>query len=332
MNPQDKTSELPGTKRGGAPLGSPPPTTQTTVELQLQTNHLNAETVRLVAEANDICLRQLQGLKRVADWLRRDLVAEAARLAQLECDLRERETKVQHADKLYQETAQIKRLAEAQALENQCMLAEAQARKVAAEAAESQAAQAAKSHEEAAACARDEQERAKSLLAESRADREKAEAVRNEAAGHLQQAQQLLEESEKLQSQLLPAAFQTEPWRSWREELIRRAAVEGTFSLLLARLHTAAALERSRRPITMELLRDIGRSVYETCAPQAEKIAQALGQAARGQFEIKTIRVGDRVDNKFMKPAAAGLVEVRAVSGWAVRDAKGNWQFLAEVA
>ena len=102
-------------------------------------------------------------------------------------------------------------------------------------------------------------------------------------------------------------------------------------SLLLARLHAAAALERSGRPIPMELLRELGRSVYETYAAQAERIAQALTQSARGQFDIKTVRVGDRVDNKFMKPLGSGLVEVRSVLGWAVRDARGNWQFLAEV-
>jgi hypothetical protein len=102
-------------------------------------------------------------------------------------------------------------------------------------------------------------------------------------------------------------------------------------SLLVARLHTAAALERSGRPLSMELVRDIGRCVYETYGAQAEKIAQALTQAARGQFDIKTVRAGDRVDNKFMKPSASGLVEVRTVLGWAVRDAKGSWQFLAEV-
>ena len=147
----------------------------------------------------------------------------------------------------------------------------------------------------------------------------------------LQEAQRLREQAEKVQAQMLPKAFQDESWRAWREEIIRRAGTEGPVSLLLARLHAAAALERSGRPIPMELLRELGRSVYEAYAGQAERIAQALTQSARGQFDIKTVRVGDRVDNKFMKPLASGLVEVRSVLGWAVRDARGNWQFLAEV-
>jgi hypothetical protein len=143
--------------------------------------------------------------------------------------------------------------------------------------------------------------------------------------------QRVRDESERLQAQLWPAAFRAEPWRAWRGQVLSRAATEGPTSLLLARLHCAAALEQSGRPLTMELLRDIGRSVHETFSGEAQKIAQALTQAAGGQFEIRTVRPGDRVDNKFMKPSAGGMVEVRAVSGWAVRDAKGAWQFLADV-
>jgi DNA repair exonuclease SbcCD ATPase subunit len=268
MNPSEKDNKVQGaeTKSGSAPqpgAADEPATTEAA-----QANRLTGETLKLLAEANEVCARQLQELKRIGGWLQRDLTAETGRLAQLDKDLRERETVVQQAEKLHREGVELKRQAETQAQENRRTL---------------------------------------------------------------QEAQRLREEAEKVQAQLLPKALQGEPWRAWREEVIRRAATEGPVSLLVARLHTAAALERSNRPLTMELLRDIGRSVYETYSSQAEKIAQALTQTARGQFDLKTVRVGDRVDNKFMKPSASGLVEVRAVSGWAVRDAKGSWQFLAEV-
>jgi hypothetical protein len=304
---------------------------ETTEAFQTQTNRLMAETLRLIAEANEFGARQLQELKRIGEWLQRDLTAEAGRLAQLDKELRERQAAVEQAEKLYREGVELKRQAEAQARENQRSLAEAQSRKAAAEKAEQKAREEIKSNEQAAATARAEQERANTLLIESQAGREKAEAVRNEAATSLQAAKRLREEVEAVQGQLLPKAFQQETWRAWREEVIRRAATEGPVSLLLARLHAAAALERSGRPMPMELLREVGRSVYETYGPQAEKIAEALTQHSRGRFDIKTVRVGDRVDNKFMKPSASGLVEVRNVLGWAVRDAKGSWQFLAEV-
>jgi hypothetical protein len=333
MNPSEESTKVEGSqgKGGNAKPGSAIGEVASTEACQTQTNRLTAETLKLIAEANEFGARQLQELKRIGEWLQRDLTAEVGRLAQLDKELREREAAVPQAEKLYGEGVELKRQADAQAQDIQRSLAEAQARKAAAEKAEQRANEEIKSSEQAATMARAEQERAKALLLESQADREKAEAVRNDAARSLQEAQRLREEAEKLQAQLLPKAFQGEPWRAWREEVIRRAATEGPVSLLLARLHTAAALERSGRPLTMELLRDIGRSVYETYSTQAEKIAQAFAQSARGQFDIKFVRVGDRVDNKFMKPSASGLVEVRAVSGWAVRDAKSSWQFLAEV-
>jgi hypothetical protein len=355
MNLWEKTSKVEGAEgKGGSitpsltgqttsvpspTLPSPPSASQpsaagetSTIEAcQTQTNRLTAETLKLIAEANEFGARQLQELKRIGDWLQRDLIAEAGRLTQLDKDLRAREAAVQQAEKLHREGIELKRQADVQAQENQRGLAEAQTRKAAAEKAEQRAREETKANEQAAIAARAEQERAKALLLESRADREKAEAIRNDAARSLQEAQRLRKEVGQLQAQLLPSVVQGEAWRAWREEVIRRAATDGPVALLVARLHTAAALERSGRPLTMELLRDIGRSVYETYGVQAEKIAQALSQAARGQFDIKTVRVGDRVDNKFMKPATSGLVEVRAVLGWAVRDARGSWQFLAEV-
>jgi len=269
MNPLEKNKVQGAETRGESSVEAGTTHGAATTEAsQTQANRLTGETLKLLAEANEVCARQLQELKRIGGWLQRDLTAETGRLAQLDKDLRERETVVQQAEKLHREGVELKRQAETQAQENRRTL---------------------------------------------------------------QEAQRLREEAEKVQAQLLPKALQGEPWRAWREEVIRRAATEGPVSLLVARLHTAAALERSNRPLTMELLRDIGRSVYETYSSQAEKIAQALTQTARGQFDLKTVRVGDRVDNKFMKPSASGLVEVRAVSGWAVRDAKGSWQFLAEV-
>ena len=320
---------LPST--AGAPAASALGDAPTTEACQTQTNRLTAETLRLIAEANEFGARQLQEMTRLGEWLQRDLTAEAGRLAQLDKELRERQAAVEQAEKLHREGVELKRQAEAQAQENQRSLAEAQSRAAAAETAEQKAQEARKSNEQSATTACAEQERAKALLLESQAGREKAEAVRNEAARSLQEAKRLREEIESVQGQLLPKAFQEESWRAWREEVIRRAATEGPASLLLARLHAAAALERSNRPMPMELLRELGRSVYETYGPQAEKIAEALTQNSRGKFDIKTVRVGDRVDNKFMKPSATGLVEVRNVLGWAVRDAKGSWQFLAEV-
>lgn len=305
--------------------------TATTEACQTQTNRLTAETLRLIAEANEFSARQLAEMKRIGEWLQRDLVAEAGRLAQLDTELQAREAAVPQAEKLYREAAELKRQADVQAQDNHRVLAEAQNRKAAAETAEQRAREVIKSSEEAGAKARTEQERAKALLSQSQADRQKAETVRNDAERTLQEAQRLREQAEKVQSQMLPKAFQDESWRAWREEIIRRAGAEGPVSLLLARMHAAAALEHSGRPIPMESLRELGRSVYEAYAGQAERIAQALTQSARGQFDIKTVRVGDRVDNKFMKPLASGLVEVRSVLGWAVRDARGNWQFLAEV-
>jgi hypothetical protein len=344
MNPWEKSTKLEGVESRGANVtpereGQPPAAPSPTLPSSSVASPggasgepatkevVQTQASRLAAEA-----RRLSGeLEHIAEWFQRDLVAEAARLAQLDKELSEREAAVQHNEKLHREGAELKRNAEAQAQEIQCKLGEAQSRKAAAEKAEQSALEAITHAEQAAATARAEQQRAKALLADCQAERDKAEAVRNEAARSQQEAQRLLDEAEKLQGLLLPKAFQSEIWRAWREEVIRRATADGPVSLLVARLHTATALERSGRPLTMELVRDIGRSVYETYSAQGERIAQALTQAARGQFDIKTVRVGDRVDNKFMKPSASGLVEVRTVMGWAVRDAKGSWQFLAEV-
>src|SRR3974390_2019867 len=122
---------------------------ETTVDLQTQTNRLNAETIRLVAEANELGSKHLQELKRIGEWLQRDLVPEATRLAQLERDLREREARGQQADKLTAEQTELKRQADTQAQANQRSVAEAQTRKAAAEAAERKAAEALKNQEQA---------------------------------------------------------------------------------------------------------------------------------------------------------------------------------------
>lgn len=116
------------------------------------------------------------------------------------------------------------------------------------------------------------------------------------------QAREAGEESEKLMTQIWPDAFRAESWRAWRETLIKRAVADGSAAILLARLHTAAALERSVRPLPLELVRDLGRSVYEALPDDAERIAMALTQTSGGRFEIRTVRAGDRLDNKFMNP------------------------------
>jgi len=218
---------------------------------QSQTNRLNAEAVKLVAEANESRARQLRELEDITARLHQSLVAEAARLKQLDDELRAREAKLRESEGLCQQNAQLNRQAETQVLE--------------------------------------------------------------------------------FQAQFWPAGLRAESWALWRERLLHRAAAEPASAILLARLHTATALQRAERPLPLELIRDLGDSVYEACPDDAEKLAQALTQAAGGRFDIKAVRVGDRIDKRFMQPAAAGLVEVRNVSGWAIRDAAGKWQFLADV-
>jgi hypothetical protein len=212
---------------------------------------LNAEAVKLVAEANESRARQLRELEDILARLHQNLVAEAGRLKQLDDQLRAREARLGESERLYQEGAELKRQAQTQILESQ--------------------------------------------------------------------------------AQFWPAGVRAQSWGPWRERLIGRAAAEPPAAILLARLHTAAALERAGRPLPLELVRDLGDSVYEASPEDAEKLAQALTQAAGGRFDVKAVRVGDRIDKRFMQPAAAGLVEVRAVSGWAIRDAAGKWQFLAGV-
>ena len=156
-----------------------------------------------------------------------------------------------------------------------------------------------------------------------------------QSEGLCQESAELQRQAERraveLQAQFWPAGLRAEPWRAWRERLIGRTAAEPPAAILLARLHTVAAMEAAGRPVPLELLRDLGESVYEASPDDAEKLAQALTQAGGGRFDIKAVRVGDRVDKRFMRPSAGGLVEVRAVSGWAIRDNAGKWQFLAEV-
>lgn len=307
------TSDMPLNQMPATKTGSPGGESQASEEGSATTNRLNAETNRLLAEANECCARQLREQERIADWLQRSLIAEADRLRQLDQDLRAHQAKAHESDKVHREGLDLKHQAEVQAQDTQRRLAEAQERLEAAEEAERHAEEARRKSEAAIAEAQPELEK----LKEARADREKAEAA--------------LEETRKLQARLWPAGLRGREWESWRDQLIARAAADTPAAILLARLHLAAALERSGRLLTLELVRDVGRSVYEASADQSEKIAQALTQAAGGQFAIKTVRVGDRVDNKFMKPSAAGVVEVRSVSGWAVRDGKGTWQFPAEV-
>jgi hypothetical protein len=237
-----------------APPTTPGPTApapETEDAAHSQTNRLNAEAVKLVAEANESRARQLRELEDIVARLHQNLLAEAGRLKQLDDQLQAREARLLESERLYQEAAELKRQAERRILESQ--------------------------------------------------------------------------------AQFWPAALRAESWGPWRERLIRRAAAEPPAAILLARLHTAAAMEKSGAPLPLELVRDLGDSVYQASPEDAEKLAQALTQAAGGRFDIKAVRVGDRIDKRFMQPSAPGLVEVSAVSGWAVRDAAGKWQFLADV-
>ncbi|MGA2865603.1 MAG: hypothetical protein ABSF95_14115 [Verrucomicrobiota bacterium] len=344
MNPWNKTSKTepagavaPGTipappsSSASAPASSGGAAPAAAAAGQAQTDRLNAEAIKLVAEANESRARQLRELEEITACLQRNLVAEAARLKQLDEELRGREAKVRESEGLYQEGAELKRQAETQALENRRALADAQARMAEAQKAEQRASQEQESNAAAALQAQNERAKSQAALEQLQAESARVETARAQALAAQQETQRLREETEQLQAQSWPAGLRAESWRSWRERVIRRAAAEPAAGILVARLHTAAALERAGRPLTLELVRDIGGSVYETAPEDAEKIAQALAQAAGGRFEIKTVRVGDRIDKRFMQPSAAGLVEVRAVSSWAIRDASGKWQFLAEV-
>jgi len=251
MKPWDKTSTPAGPSGPPTTPNLTGPAPEAEDAARSQTNRLNAEAVKLVAEANESRARQLRELEDILARLHQNLVAEAGRLKQLDDELRAREARLGESERLYQEGAELKRQAQTQILESQ--------------------------------------------------------------------------------AQFWPAGVRAESWGSWRERLIGRAAAEPPATVLLARLHTAAALERAGRPLPLELVRDLGDSVYEASPEDAEKLAQALTQAAGGRFDIKAVRVGDRIDKRFMQPSAGGLVEVRAVSGWAVRDAAGKWQFLADV-
>src|SRR3974390_3285419 len=108
----DPSPALP-TLPGASSAGAPEPTA-TTADLQTQTNRLTAETLRLIAEANELSARQLAEMKRVGEWLPRDLVAEAGRLAHVDKELRTREAAVPQSEKLYGEGVELKRQAEAQ--------------------------------------------------------------------------------------------------------------------------------------------------------------------------------------------------------------------------
>ena len=261
MNPCDKAPEPSG------------PAPEAGEAARSQTNRLNAEAIKLVAEANESRARQLGELEDILARLHQNVVAEAERLKQLE----------------------------------------------------------EQGNQAAALLAREQQARNQAALDQLRAEGDKVEAARTQALAARQESQRLREETEKIQAQFWPAGVRAQSWGPWRGGLIRRAAAEPVAAILLARLHTAAALESSGRPLPLELVRDLGHSVYEAGPEDAEKLAQALTQAAAGRFDIKTVRVGDRIDKRFMQPSAGGLAEVRAVSGWAIRDDAGKWQFLADV-
>jgi hypothetical protein len=270
-----------------------------------ETNRLNAQTIKLVAEANAARSHKLQEMEQAARSLQDELAAEARRLNQLEHDLQLRQAKIAEAERVLAASAgQGRPGSHEPADEKRQAIADAVAGKIKAE--------------------REEHWRGEEL--------QKSElTARAQVLAAQQEIERLNAESARRLAQLWPAPLRAEAWRDWRERVLNRAAAEGPAALLLARLHTAAAFEKSCRPLPLELVRDIGRSVYEVVAEDAERIAQALSQQAAGRFDLKLVRVGDRVDNKFMKPAAGGMVEVRAVAGWAVRDANGQCQFPADV-
>ena len=194
--------------------------------------------------------------------------------------------------------------------------------------------------------------RAQAALEQLQAASARLEKARGEAASLEQENHRLRQEAERWQTQLWLAAVRGDAWRAWRERLVEHAAAEGPAAMLFARLHLVieiemrvaervdevadaeAALARDemgQQRVAGDIEGNAEENVYEAGVGDAEKLAQALTQAAAGRFEIRIVRVGDRIDNKFMKPSAGGLVEVRAVGGWAVRDQNGLWQFPAEV-
>lgn len=136
MNPWEKT---PRSEPDPAPVPAVPVPTEPAGATPAQTTRLNAEAVKLVAEANESRARQLRELEEITARLHRNLVAEAERLQVLDQDLRKREAKAQEMERLYKEGAELKRQAEAQALESQRALAAVGARAAEAENAEQRA-------------------------------------------------------------------------------------------------------------------------------------------------------------------------------------------------
>ena len=90
MGASDKSSEP--RKSTPAPAAPAAPGAETTESMEAQTNRLNAEAVKLVAEANESRVRQLKDLEALLASFQRNL-CQAERLKQLDQDLRDREAK-----------------------------------------------------------------------------------------------------------------------------------------------------------------------------------------------------------------------------------------------
>ena len=141
--------------------------------------------MRLIAEANEFSARQLAEMKRIGEWLHATSSPKpgAWRNSTRNCGRERRRC-------LRQKSFTVKALNSSAKLMSKhkrtSALRRSAARKAAAEKAEQRAREEIKSNEQAAPRRASEQERAKALLLESQADREKAEAVRNDAERRLQ--------------------------------------------------------------------------------------------------------------------------------------------------
>jgi hypothetical protein len=299
-------------------------------------NRVHAETNKLIAEANESRTRQLISLEQIAVYLHRELDEKAKKIKEAAKHYEEGERYFEEGRILHEKGVELNRKAEEQRKMNLEMEAELEAKKKESENSKQLAEAAKKGAEEAKRAAQDEQERAKKLFEQDQMERQALEKAQKEASRGREETERIQEESRKLQAQLWPSGLKGEKWQDWRDDIVKRATSDNSIALLLGRLHIAAALEQANET-QLEVLRDISRQLYKTFADRVDLIvgiAETFNQAARGQFVIKTVRVGDNMDPNFMRPpgGSRNSTQVNKVTSWAIRDASGNWQFPAEVA
>jgi hypothetical protein len=164
---------------------------------------------------------------------------------------------------------------------------------------------------------------------QSENDRRLAEARRLEDL-----AQRTQEVIDSLRRQLWPSCLVGGEWSAWREKIEGRSAGADVAGVLLARLHTLAAIERMGKDQPFDLLREIGRLVYE-CGEEECVIAglcEALNRIGSGRFRLKLVKVGDDVDRTMNRVGTSTTdLKVREVKSWVVMDRDGNVRCPAEI-